>query len=584
VSQARLAELLARWEEGQLSPEEASEIEGLLASGADLRQALVERDLLTVAIAQQLVLERDGAVPLERPPRRRAWIAGASAGLALAAAVVLVLRARGPAPERAGSPATATQALVLRGSAAAERAGQRRPLERASSLAPGDAVEVPTGAEVVVTRGPGVKLLVEAAEPTRFVVAAAAEGAWLRLETGALSGDIAPAAGVGPVVLVTGHARLAASAARLRVAVSQQETRIEVLTGAVDVRAVASGQALHVGAGEAVSIDAAGVFSSEPRGDRASKPGASGFVTAAERKRASREWTLLRAAPQALLERLAELRRARADAAMRRPDGSRCTGGQVAPGQMLIDGAVLRDRALVELGQGLIGATFEREAMGGRGGDAVFCLAHWVGDLAHAALVLRDADDPAWPAREAEELTQSLRRSAQRLADPAQARDLHAMRGTPAYAIAAGAALGLAGQALGDAGMRARGRELIGRALARQRSDGAFLMGTPPGHDTEYQAMGLWRLSWWLLGDNDDEAVAQAFDRGALWLLARVGPGGELDGSENVKSRGCAPGAICRGKHDEEIAWSLLYHGLLHDPSGLDAATRFLDARAPRRR
>jgi hypothetical protein len=584
VSEVRLSELLARWDEGGLSPDEAAEVERLLASGADLRKLLVERDLLTVGIAHHLVLEGEGPARA-RPARRAAWIATSAAALAVAAAVVLVVHGRGAITERATAvlepPVAPTGAVVLRGLVVAVRAGQRRPLDRAAELVPGDAVEIPAGAQLAITRGAGVKVLVEPREATRFGLARAdgeTEPAWLRLDGGTLSAQIDASA--SPVGFVTAHARVRAIEAGFRIAASARDTRVEVLTGAVEVRAVMSGQALRVAAGEAAWIDALGAIATERAGS--SPREAAGWTAAAERAAPGREWGLLRSAPEATLRRLAEMRRGRALAVVRRPESSTCAGGQVGPGQLLIDGVLLRDRALADLGREALGATFEREAMTSNGRDGVLCLAHWVADLAHTVLVLRQADDGLAQERDLDETTERLRRAAQRLADPSQGRFVRMFHHTPAYAIAGGVAFALAGEVLADDGLIARGRAMLGRTLAGQRGDGAFLMGTPPGPDTDYQAMALRRLAWWALLGHDEQAT-QAFARGAQWLEQRVGPAGDVDLGQNIKTRGCAPGAICRGKHDDEIASSLLYYGALHDAAGLEAAARFLEARAPRR-
>jgi hypothetical protein len=133
--------------------------------------------------------------------------------------------------------------------------------------------------------------------------------------------------------------------------------------------------------------------------------------------------------------------------------------------------------------------------------------------------------------------------------------------------IAWGTAFGLAGELLRSDDLRTQGEPLVAAALDAQRSDGAVLMGTPRGPDTHYQGMALRRLAWWLLRTRS-EAADRALALGATWLAEHVSATGDVDVNDNVKS---AP-----LRSDDDVAWALVYDGILHGGLSLDAAARLL--------
>jgi ferric-dicitrate binding protein FerR (iron transport regulator) len=584
VKPARLEELLARWDDGALTAAEHAELERLLED-PDARRALVAHDLLAVDLTQALRDEKPRASAA--PARGRVAFASLAGAVALAAAVLLWARAR----ERPVAPIPAdpvASLLLLRGGASLEGPAGKRPVARGAALRAGDRVALSSDALAVLTHGAARVVLSGGAAVAMEPPADEGGPPALRLSSGRVQADYA-GDGRRRLLVAGSPGTVHATDAAFSVLLSEARARVEVGRGRVvldpagagEPRELAAGQGAVVGANGDVELTTAGA-EGVARALAAERGTAMGPVAAAATASpAASELARLRRIPRETVERLAALRKRNLSQALAQTPRSACAGGQVGVATLFVEAAVLADSALLQAAWDGVLATFDRELAGGETRTRALCTAHWLGDLAHAALVLREAEPGLVEPARIESLTAFVRRAAASLEDPAPARELRSHRRTPGYTLVFAAGFLLASELLGDEALGREGAGWLARGLADQRTDGALPMGSPPRPDTAYQGLGLSRLGR-LAARKTGERHQEAFASGARWLAARVRPDGDVDVTGNAKTQVCTPrGRACRHARHEDIAWTLLYLGTqADDDDALEAAARVVGSRA----
>jgi ferric-dicitrate binding protein FerR (iron transport regulator) len=279
---------LLRHLDGRLSAAEAAALAERLRSDAGERKAAA-RLLLQIGGLQELASEsrreraRLPASPAPAAPRPRRlsrWLAAGTVGMAVAAGVLIVATRdrRAPAPrpgiasrashERHSPPAAPPSAVPALAAAEVARVvrlegvvreladGTERPLAAGGLL--------PSG-RGVATVGPQARATLALTDGTRLelggdTLVLALEGRQrIAVERGTLVATVVSAAG-GPATIVAPLASLTTGQARLRLAVSAQETRVEVEAGAVEVVRLSDRERLTVAARQQAVITDSGAL------------------------------------------------------------------------------------------------------------------------------------------------------------------------------------------------------------------------------------------------------------------------------------------------------------------------------------
>jgi len=247
----RLAELLARWDAGQLSPADQEELKQLLGS-PEARAELVEDWRLTETIfdsfhtqattvpaaAPSRVVPRSAALGA-RPvsARRFRWVVWREIHLTLGRAFAFGAAA---CLAFAGlwfyfQKATVASLSEARSGVMVSRRGQTLPATAGQPLYAGDAVIVSaTGAATVVWPGESSALLLAAG--AKLELSNPMFGKRLALHTGALEASVAPQSHFRPMTLLTPQAEARVVGTRFFLTATNAATRLEVLQGAVRLR------------------------------------------------------------------------------------------------------------------------------------------------------------------------------------------------------------------------------------------------------------------------------------------------------------------------------------------------------------
>jgi ferric-dicitrate binding protein FerR (iron transport regulator) len=262
MSGERLAELLARWEDDELSSQEMDELAGLLEADGSARAQLVNEFMLTAGISRSLREPAAGAADV-RPPgaqavravarRRRsssrirkrttkkaAWLKYGAAPLAAAAAVLLAAHFYNL---RRGARAREAVVVEVRGAVEVVSPDGAR-LRQGDRLAPGGKVLVGTGGSAKLRYDDGSVLGVS--DETRFRLEKGGEGKAVYLGLGTIAVDAARQPAGAPMTLRTRQARARVLGTRFRLRAKGERTRLEVEEGRVLFTEIAGNQEVEV--------------------------------------------------------------------------------------------------------------------------------------------------------------------------------------------------------------------------------------------------------------------------------------------------------------------------------------------------
>lgn len=250
----RLEELLAQWEAGVLTSSDAAELKQLLADPR-ARQALVEdwmwHEAIYGALQAQSSLQAQAAPPRAatspslgerfagwlahlRQPGWRWAVGGAAAALVVALALFFLLP---------GEPVARLSAV--QGEVVVEKGGNAGPAVAGQPLYSGDALRVVSGGGAIIA-WPREQTLVKLWPGARFRLETRQGVKRLELTEGQLFAVVAPQPSGKPMTLRTPQAEAVVKGTRFSLAVTAQATRLEVMEGAVAMRAHGPGAAAPV--------------------------------------------------------------------------------------------------------------------------------------------------------------------------------------------------------------------------------------------------------------------------------------------------------------------------------------------------
>jgi hypothetical protein len=268
-------------------------------------------------------------------------------------------------------------------------------------------------------------------------------------------------------------------------------------------------------------------------------------------------------------------------------DGFKSPEFQAGAMHYLVRAVVRRDERCVAEGWNAIEATFRYQTEEGgfgrkgapHGGPSA--VAFWLAELDQAILILQQSEfGPKYKDR-IERLLPKIHAAARWLAQPEyRARLKRDDAETPNRLLFDALAYGLSGVLTGDDQLKHLGRQFVDLAMAQYReSDGVFL--EKGGHDSSYQAVAALKLQVWTVYFPDQKLEAAA-DRAVRWELARVGPDGSVDVTDNTRT---GHGQEQWMGHEKdvnlsEITLCLLYHyARTGDKDSLAAARRIVEMR-----
>jgi FecR-like protein len=275
----RLQELLIRWQDGALTPEESEELARLLES-ADAREVLVDEFFTLQTLREGL----PGATAARPRARMRLWVTAAAALVAAGLGAFLFV-GRDPAPI---AHVTDLRGTVLWTDGRAVAAG--------ADLAPGRGLRTAGAASAATIRFPDGTRLDLGADTTLDRVDDGSDGKRISVARGTASAVVSRQPAGLPMVFATPHGRATVLGTTLRLVVGPDEKtglRLEVEKGKVELRNLA-GKTVLVESGH-VAVIAAGV-------ELASKPIAPAKAAELVRRMAPNSWL---AAPDTKLRKVA---------------------------------------------------------------------------------------------------------------------------------------------------------------------------------------------------------------------------------------------------------------------------------------
>lgn len=239
-----LEELLAEWEDGTLTPEDARELKRRLAT-PEARRQLVDDWLFYEAVygalqaKQAMQPEPTAAKPvagslwqLVRHYLQPAW------RWAAAGAAVFLLAALGVWFYSQNTPAALL--VALEGEVTVAKGGNSEPAKAGQTIYPRSVISVPnTGRALLVWQNESTQL--ELGPGAQLQIVSRLRGKKFILGTGSLTASVAPQRGLGPMIVRTPLAELVVKGTRFSVKVEQESTRLAVLEGLVAMRKLDEG-------------------------------------------------------------------------------------------------------------------------------------------------------------------------------------------------------------------------------------------------------------------------------------------------------------------------------------------------------
>ncbi|HYG74439.1 MAG TPA: FecR family protein [Planctomycetota bacterium] len=256
MSRQRFEELLNRYEDSLASAAELEELAALLEENADFRRELVERNRLetglhelgaTLTVANRPSVRKAAArVSIRRHAKKsHAWNA-----VGIAAALVLAIGAALWLGSKSTQPAHVLAQVEDAADATTTRTGKVEPLKNGAALHPGDTITSGPAGRMTLAYADGTRVFV--AHDTQMIVALESGAKHVRILRGEVSATVAKQRAGQPMIFKTSNAQATVIGTQLKIAAAGESTRLEVISGVVQLRRSNDGQSVEVTAGKFV--------------------------------------------------------------------------------------------------------------------------------------------------------------------------------------------------------------------------------------------------------------------------------------------------------------------------------------------
>ncbi|GIW79142.1 MAG: hypothetical protein KatS3mg105_0949 [Gemmatales bacterium] len=241
----RLDELLLRQADGELTPDEANELEALLRSSAEARAKLVEDCLLEVHLHKALTQQPVVAIPARQ--RYRGVVKRVAMVFATAAAVMTIYFL----VNHLASRSTAAVAVVADVSGTAQcvhNDGRQTLLQPGSPIALGDRVVVGSEEDdlLAIAFPDRSRIILSPGTILHFRMPQEGEGKRVHIEQGVIQVSATKQPADRPMVLTTDHARVIVLGTRFRMYREAEASRVELYKGKVRMVQEVDGQTVEM--------------------------------------------------------------------------------------------------------------------------------------------------------------------------------------------------------------------------------------------------------------------------------------------------------------------------------------------------